>query len=193
MHLIKILTENNKMNTIEKMTAMEHSVIPVDDYKVSIVIPEIQDTKSETSLNSNDEIVSTPVVEDELETFCKKKTSQLYVHTEEERLKNIQCCVCERPYFWVESKEQLMELIELKVHDDKPFVTEIAKLRYYMHLPCDDISYFSTQEHKCWMCLEKEKKCGIATKKQIIQFTIPIVMVFLFLAIVIYMSNTSTE
>ena len=194
MHLIKILTENNKMNTIEKMTTMEQSDIPVDDYKVSIVIPEIQDTHSETSEDSNDEIVSSPaVVEDELETFCKKKTSQLYVHTEEERLKNIQCCVCERPYFWVESKEQLMELIELKVHDDKPFVTEIAKLRYYIHLPCDDISYFSTQEHKCWMCLEKEKKCGIATKKQIIQFTIPIVMVFLFLAIVIYMSNTSTE
>ena len=129
MHLNKILTENNKMNlnTIEKMSTMEQSDIPIDDYKVSVVIPEIQDTNSETSLNSNDEIVSTPVVEDELEIFCKKKTSQLYVHTEEERLKNIQCSVCERPYFWVESKEQLMELIEMKVHDDKPFINEIGR------------------------------------------------------------------
>ena len=128
------------MNTLQKMSEIQN-----------------QDQQSNTS----QDVIISITTPDDLEAFCKKKTDLLYVHTEQEERDNSCCTTCNRDYTWIKNKQQLIDHIQTNVDDTKSFTIEIAKLRYYMNLPCDEVSYFDKQTHKCWMCVEKEKKCGL--------------------------------
>ena len=133
------------MNTLQKMSEIQNEDHQDQDHQ---------------DQDHQDTIISiTP--QDDLEAFCKKKTDQLYVHTEQEERDNSCCITCNRDYTWIKNKKQLIDHIQTNVDDTKSFTIEIAKLRYYMHLPSDEVSYFDKKAHKCWMCVEKEKKCGL--------------------------------
>ena len=144
------------MNTLQKM-----SEIQSQDHQD-------QDNQDKDQDQDQDTIISI-TTSDDLEDFCKKKTDELYVHTKQEEHDNSHCITCKRDYTWIKNKQHLIDHIQTNIDDTKSFTIEIAKLRYYMHLPCDEVSYFDKQAHKCWMCVEKEKKCGLSpnARKQV--------------------------
>lgn len=141
------------MNTLQKMSEIQSQQDDQDHHDQNTIIS-----------------ITTP---DDLEDFCKKKTDELYVHTEQEEHDNSHCIICKRDYTWIKNKQQLIDHIQTNIDDTKSFTIEIAKLRYYINLPCDEISYFDKQAHKCWMCVEKEKKCGLSpnARKQVYIYT----------------------
>ena len=130
------------------------------------------------------------IQEDELEVFAQEQTQKLYVHPQETKEMNKQCAHCQRTYHQVENKEQIINLLETSIDVNKPFTTEIAKVRYYMNLPCDEYSYFDMNNHICFMCYEKSKKCNLTPFQR--KSTIPLIL-FIVVVIITFIILFATQ
>jgi uncharacterized membrane protein YgcG len=104
---------------------------------------------------SSNEILSNEIDLDDLNDFdahYAEDIHDLYDYDEEERAKMSKCGMCSRSFFWVDSKEELIDCIQREIDERKPFALELNKLRHYIHLPSDKYIYLHESRTMGFIC-----------------------------------------
>ena len=104
---------------------------------------------------SSNEILSNEIDLDDLNDFdahYAEDIHDLYEYDQEERAKMSKCGMCSRSFFWVDSKEELIDCIQREIDERKPFALELNKLRHYIHLPSDKYIYLHESRTMGFIC-----------------------------------------
>lgn len=91
------------------------------------------------------------------EEYYKGLLSEVYIDADY-RSKKVACKVCKEYFYFINSKEQLLKLIEKTVEDNEKFPMEMIKLMGRFYYPGAHEIYFHEKEGICSCCYVNKPK-----------------------------------
>jgi len=97
--------------------------------------------------------------------YYKNKLEDVYVYIDPDYAsRKVKCKVCKEEFYFINSKEELLKIINETMDETKEFGLEMIKLMTKFYYPGADHIHFHMENNICSCCYVKRPKTSFTTK-----------------------------